>query len=212
MKRSAIRSFGICGLLGVLVLILSFVINPGPGPHPTLDELIRFKEAHYTSSIVGAWMQAISPPLIVTFAVGLIFLSGNHNRPAGWLAFMGGLILLIVSMIEVTFYFSALTGDPATTAMISMDLISAVQRLYSIIAAPFFFFTLSFVLIRSTVLPVIMAYIGLVLGSCFFILGIFQLLYPIQNIVDVLAMIQGFWWLAASVLLIARAARITVPG
>jgi len=209
MKKSSIQLIGVCGLVGVLLLMVSFIINRGPGANPSLNELIQFKRTHYLPAVIGSWMQAVSPPLIVTFAIGMVFISGQNNKPAGWLTLIGGLILLIVSMVEVVFYFSALTGNTATTGTISMDMIAAVQRLYAIIAAPFFFFSLSAVLLRSVVLPAHMAYLGLGLGSGFFVLGVIQLFYPIQNIVDVMAMIQGLWWLAASVMVINRSARLS---
>lgn len=208
MSKFSIRLIGLCGLIGVIILITSFIINPGPGANPTLNQLIQFKKNYFTTTIIGSWMQAISPPLIVSFASGLIYISRKNGHLIGTLTFLGGIILLMISMIEVTFYFSTLTGTSETTGMISMQLISSVQRLYSIIAAPFLFITLSTLLFQSKILPKFIVLSGFILGSVFFILGIIQLFLPIQNTIDVLSMIQGIWWLVSALLIIIRSERL----
>jgi hypothetical protein len=207
-KKLFARMISVSGIAGVVILITSFMINPGPGSNPTLDEFIAFGKAHYEAIMIGAWTQAISPPLIVIFALGVVYLSGVSQRFSGILTFFAAITLIIVSMVEITFYFSAVTGTPSTTGMISMELISSVQRLYSIIAAPFLFLTFSFIIIRGSVLPHLLGYIGLFLGGGFFILGIFRLFYPIQYIVNYLSMAQGFWWLATSIVLFVNAGKI----
>ena len=207
MDKLSVKLIALAGLTGVVILIISFMINTGPGPNPTVSELTRFGREHYTSIMIGSWMQAVSPPLIVTFALGLVSISGNNGTLYGSLTFLGGLILLIVSMMEVALYFSALTGTPATTGMISIELIPSVQRLYSIIAAPFFFFALSSLILRSNVLPLIMGYIGFLLGAVFFVMGILELFFSVQNIVDIVAMVQGLWWLIASILVLLNAGK-----
>jgi hypothetical protein len=203
------RLIALSGISGVVILITSFIINSGPPPNPTLGEFIAFGKAHYDSIMLGAWAQAVSPPLIVIFALGVVYLSGDSQKFPGILTFFGAIILIIVSMIEITFYFSAVTGTPSTTGIISMELISAVQRLYSIIAAPMFFFTFSWVIKKGLVLPPVLGYIGFVLGSFFFVLGIIQLFYPIQYIVDYFSIAQGFWWLAGSIVLLIKSGKLS---
>ena len=63
------------------------------------------------------------------------------------MTFFGATILMTVSLIEITFYISALHADPAVMPYISLVLISAVQHLYFIIAAPSLFFPLGIVLL-----------------------------------------------------------------
>lgn len=200
---------GLMGILGVTLLITSFIINPGPGPNPNLHQFIQFGRDHYISIMWGAWMQAVSPPMIIGFALGVVHLAEKNRTLAGSLTFLGGVILLIVSMVEVVFYFSALTGTPATTGIISLEIISSVQRLYSIIAAPFLFLTLSVVILQSSVLPRIMAISGFALGGAFFILGLIQLFYPIQSTVDLLSVVQGLWWLTAGVIVFVNSKRLS---
>src|SRR5271167_5024596 len=73
------------------------------------------------------------------FAFSLVHLAGATQRLAGWMTFFGATILMTVSLIEITFYISALHPDPATMPSISLIFISAVQHLYFIVAAPALF-------------------------------------------------------------------------
>lgn len=192
------------GILGVVMLITSFVINPGPPPNPTLAQFIEFGNQHRDSIIWGGWLQAVSAPMIVIFAIGIVHLAGAETRFSGWMTFFGGVILVTVSLIEITFYFSAINGNPATTGLVSLDLIHAVQHLFSIIAAPMLFFSLSYLILTSKVLPHLFGYTGIFLGLAFAILGVAALFNPWQYLIDYLSMIQGFWWLCGSCTLLIR--------
>ena len=109
--------------------------------------------ANYAHILWGAWMQAVGPVLIVLFAFSLVHLAGATQRLSGWMTFFGAAILMTVSLVEIAFYISALHADPATMPYINLVLISAVQHLYFIVAAPSLFLPLGIVLLRSTVLP-----------------------------------------------------------
>jgi hypothetical protein len=195
----------VSGILGVAMLITSFVINPGPPPNPTVAQFIEFGNQHRDSIIWGGWLQAVSAPMIVIFAIAVVHLAGASTKFSGWVTFFGGVILVTVSLIEITFYFSAINGNPTTTGLISLDLIHAVQHLFSIIAAPMLFFSLSYVILTSKVLPHLFGYTGFFLGFAFAILGVAALFNPWQYLIDYLSMIQGFWWLCASLILLIRA-------
>lgn len=82
---------------------------------------------------------------------------------------------MMVSLVEITFYISALYSNPATMGLISQDLIHAVQHLYFIVAAPALFLPLGAVLLGSRVLPRVFGYLALVLGADFAILGVVSL-------------------------------------
>ena len=90
-------------------------------------------------------------------------------------------------------------------ALISLDLIHAVQHLYFIVAAPVLFLPLGVVILGSRVLPRVFGYLALVLGAAFAILGVvflFALTLP-AAVLD-FAGLQTFWWLAAAITLIVR--------
>jgi hypothetical protein len=157
----------------------------------------------------GAWLQAVGPLLVMLFAFSLIHLAGATQRLSGWMTFFGATTLMTVSLIEITFYISALHHDPATMPSISLVLISAVQHLYFIVAAPTLFFPLGIVLISSSILPRLFGYLALLLASAFAALGaIFLLNLSLPGAITAFAGVQAFWWLAAALTLIVRSAEV----
>ena len=204
-KQSACIGGGLSGVCGVLLLGLSFAINQGPAPRATAAELANFAQQNYAKVLWGSWMQAVGPVLIVLFAFVLVHLSGATQRLSGWMTFFGATILMTVSLIEVTFYMSALYRDPAMMSSMSLNFISAVQHLYFFVAAPALFLPLGIVLLRSPVLPKLFGYLALVLAAIFVALGlIFLLRLTLPNAVTAFGAVQALWWLAAAVALIAR--------
>lgn len=204
-KRSLCIFGGLAGAVGVVLLGLSFAINNGPPPHPTSAELMKFGQDNYAKILWGAWLQAVGPVLIVLFAFSLVHLAGATERLAGWMTFFGATILMTVSLVEITFYISALHADPAVMPYISLVLISAVQHLYFIVAAPSLFLPLGIVLLRSAVLPRPFAHLALVLAAIFAALGAaYMLQLTLPAFVLGFAGVQALWWLAASIALIAR--------
>jgi hypothetical protein len=175
-KRKVCIFSGLAGIIGVLLLGLSFAINSGPPPNPTNAELVKFGHYNYANILWGAWMQAVGPVLIVLFAFSLVHLAGATQRLTGWMTFFGATILMTVSLVEIIFYISALHADPATMPYISFVLISAVQHLYFIVAAPSLFLPLAIVLLRSPVLPRIFGYLALALAAIFVALGAIYML------------------------------------
>jgi hypothetical protein len=196
------RVSALFGIAGVVLLIISFVINPGPGPHPTAAQLTLFISQHHASVLLGAWLQAVSPALIVIFALALVYLAGDSAGFEGQITQVGTVILVMVSLIEVTFYIGAANGDPATTGLISLELIRSTQHLFSMVAAPIVFLPLSGIILRSRVLPRAFGYTGLALGLLFAAMGALVLIWPWQYLVDYLAYTQGVWWLAAAITLL----------
>src|SRR5215470_14267784 len=106
-KRSFCILSGMSGIVGVVLIAVSFNINPGPPPGATNAELMRFGQQYYASVLWGAWLQAVGPALIVLFAFSLVHLAGAQHRLAGWMTCFGTASLMTVSLIEVTFYISA---------------------------------------------------------------------------------------------------------
>ncbi|HZO71554.1 MAG TPA: DUF4386 family protein [Ktedonobacteraceae bacterium] len=191
------------GIVGVIMLVTSFAINPGPPPGTSFAQLLAFGSKYGTAIRLGAWLQAVAPCLIVLFAFGVVHLAGATNRLAGWMTLFGGVVLTMVSLVEVAFYLSAINGDPARTLLISLDLIHAVQNEYSMVAAPLLFLPLGWIIVNSRVLPRPLGYLAFVLGGLFVVLGLPVLFVPsIQTVVNILSIIQGVWWLAAAVTLL----------
>jgi len=209
-KRKICIFSGLAGVIGVVLLGLSFAINAGPPPNATNAELMKFGHDNYTSILWGAWMQAVAPVLIVLFAFSLVHLAGATQRLSGWMTFFGATILMTVSLVEIAFYISALHADPATMPYISLVLISAVQHLYFIVAAPSLFLPLGIVLLRSAVLPQLFGYLALALAAVFAALGAgYMLQLTLPGFVLGFAGVQALWWLAAAITLIVRSATLS---
>src|SRR5215471_2222090 len=204
-KRKICIFSGLAGVIGVVLLGLSFAINAGPPPNATSAELMKFAHDNYAKILWGAWLQAVGPVLIVLFAFSLVHLARATQRLAGWMTFFGATILMTVSLVEIIFYISALHTDPAVMPYISLVLISAVQHLYFIVTAPSLFFPLGIVLLGSAVLPRAFGYLALVLAGVFAVLGAtFMLRLILPNYVTAFAGVQALWWLAAAISLISR--------
>jgi hypothetical protein len=208
-KRKICIFSGLAGIVGVVLLGLSFAINTGPPPNPTNAELMKFGHDHYANILWGAWMQAVGPLLIVLFAFSLVHLAGATQRLAGWMTFFGATILMTVSLVEITFYISALHADPPTMPYISLVLISAVQHLYFIVAAPGLFLPLSIVLLRSRVLPRPFGYLAMALAAVFVALGAaYMLRLTLPGFVLAFGGVQALWWLTAAITLIVRCGQV----
>jgi len=194
-KRMLCIFSGIAGVIGVVLLGLSFAINTGPPPQATSAELMKFGHDNYANILWGAWLQAVGPVLMIFFAFSLVYLAGATQRLSGWMTFFGATILMTVSLVEITFYISALHADPATMPYISLALISAVQHLYFIVAAPSLFFPLGIVLVRSAVLPRLFGFIALALAAAFAGLGAaYMLRLTLPAFVTGFAGVQALWW------------------
>ena len=196
---------GLSGIVGVVMLALSFLINPGPPPGASSAELLEFGQQHYTTFLWGAWLQAVGPVFIVLFAFALVHLAGAAARLSGWMTFFGATILMTVSLIEITYYISALYAGPAVMTSVSLRLIYAAQHLYFIVAAPALFLQLGLVVLSSQILPRVFGYLGLLLGAAFAVLGIaFLHTLTLPVAVTAFAGVQALWWLAAAITLIGR--------
>lgn len=209
LKQSFCILSGLSGVAGVVSLTVSFAINNGPPPGATSADLVKFGQQNYGNILWGAWMQAVGPVLIVLFAFALVHLAGATQALAGWMTLFGATILMTVSLIEITFYISALNPDPPIMPSISLKLISAVQHLYFIVAAPSLFLPLGIILVRSPILPRLFGYLAFLLATAFAALGvIFMLRLALPGAVTAFGGVQALWWLAAAITLIIRSGKI----
>lgn len=198
------------GVLGVLMLIVSFSINAGPPPGSSGPELVRFAAQYYKSVLWGAWLQAVGPVFVVLFAFALVHLCGAERRLAGWMTFFGSTVLMTVSLIEVTFYMVALFTSPSGMTEVGFRLIESVQHLYFFVAAPALFVPLGMVLVRSRVIPRVLGYLAIALGGTFALVGMATLLtLALPASITSLGSIQALWWLAAAFSLLFGSRRIS---
>jgi hypothetical protein len=204
---------GLSGILGIVMLIISFNINPGPPAGANINQLIAFSQRYYDSILWGAWLQAVAPVLITFFAFALVHLSGAANRLSGWMVFFALVVLMVVSLIEITFYIAVMFRSSSEGTLISLNTIYAVQHLYFIVAAPAVFLTLGIMLLNSGVMSNVFAYTAIVLGLAFAALGVLFLTTLVLPLwVTACGGAQAAWWLAASISLIKRSSKISVQS
>jgi hypothetical protein len=191
-----------------VLLVASFVMNPAPPASFAPDQLRDFAIQHHAQIVLGGWLQGISSLLVVLFALALVHLAGATHRFAGWVTLLSGGAILMVSLVEVTFYLAAVqaveSGDTAS-GLVSNNLIKAVQHVFLI--APALLLPLGFVLLGSDVLPRVFAYLALAMGATLQVFGLVGLFNALQSVIDVLLIVQSVWFIAAAVVLFARSGR-----
>lgn len=203
--RSLTLLSALSGIAGPILLALSFIINSAPTPtNGTAAQWAAYNHQHFTTVVWGAWLQSVSPALIVLFALGIVVLAGATTRLAGWMTMFGASTLMTVSLVEVTFYISALESGPAGGPL-SEGLIQALQHLYFNVAAPALLLPLGAVILGSTVLPRILGYLGIALGAGFAVLGVaFVASLTLPALVTYAAFLSALWFFVAAVTLLVR--------
>ncbi len=198
----------LCGILGVVTLITSFIINQGPPSGSTIAQVMVWGRQNINTVLLGAWLQGIGSLLNVIFVFALVRLANATTWLSGWITVLAGTIILAVSLTEITFYLSAVYGglnnDPATVS-ISLTLIKAVQHLYFI--APAILLPLGIVVLGSHVLPQVFGYLALVIGAVFEILGLVGLFVAIQAALNFVPGLFALWVLAAAIVLAVSAGK-----
>lgn len=208
-KRVFCLLSGLSGIAGVVMLVLSFSVNPGLPGDATGSAMIEFVQQHQAGELWGAWLQAVGPVFIVLFAFSLVHLAGATQRLAGWMTIFGAMTLMTVSLIEITFYISGMFIAPDLMPEISIKLVYAVQHLYFVVAAPALFFPLGIVLLGSNILPKIFGYLALLLATGFGVAGVvYMLMVRLPDAVTAAGAVQPCWWVGAAVALMIRSKRI----
>ena len=211
-RLTAILS-ALAAIAGVLMIGISFWINPGPPPGASAQALADFARQYYAQVLWGAWLQAVGPVLIVFFALAIVHLGGAAQRLSGWMTMLGAVILMIVSLVEIVFYITALFASPDVSPMVSLNLIHAVQHLYFIVAGPALFIPLGIVVATTRVLPRALGLIAIAAGLFFLVLGITSLLQlELPAWVTAMGAVQALWWLAAAIFMLASGGAPRTPA
>ncbi len=202
-----------CGVVGPVILVASFVMNPAPPADLNTAELRDFAVRNHNAIVVGGWLQGMGSLLIVLFSLALVHHAGASHRLAGWITLLAGASILMVSLVEIAFYLAAVqaaeAGDTAS-ALASNNLIKAVQHVFLI--SPALLLPVGFVLLGSDVLPRAFAYSALAIGAALQVLGLLGLFRLLQPVIDVLLIVQAAWFVAAAVVMIVRQSKVTATG
>jgi hypothetical protein len=161
--------------------------------------------------LLGAWLQATGSLLSVIFFLGLVQLSGASTRLSGMLTLLGSAVLLGVVLIEGVFTIdlaqAAADGHQATSVS-SFDLMTVFAHIYPIVPAPLIFLSLGTILVGSSLLPKVFAYLALALGCLYVIVGLVGLFTtPILTLVPL--GLQSIWILVAALVLVAKTGKAT---
>src|SRR5580692_2279021 len=194
---------GLCGIFGAVALVSSFVMNPAPPAEFTVSQLRDFAVQHHNGIVFGAWLQGMGSLLLVLFAIALVHLAGATHQFAGWVTLLAGATILMVSLVEITFYLGAVQAAEAgdlTSGTVSNALIKAVQHVFLI--APALLLPLGAVLLDAQILPRVFAYVALAIGATLQIFGLVGLFSVLQPIIDDVLIVQALWFVAAGVVLL----------
>ena len=194
---------GLCGIFGAIALVSSFVMNPAPPAEFTASQLRDFAIQHHNGIVFGAWLQGMGSLLLVLFAIALVHLAGATHQFAGWVTLLAGATILMVSLVEITFYLGAVQAAEAgdlTSGAVSNALIKAVQHVFLI--APALLLPLGAVLLGAQILPRVFAYVALAIGATLQIFGLVGLFGVLQPIIDDVLIVQALWFVAAGVVLL----------
>jgi hypothetical protein len=189
---------GLCGIFGAVALVSSFVMNPAPPAEFTVSQLRDFAVQHHNGIVFGAWLQGMGSLLLVLFAIALVHLAGATHQFAGWVTLLAGATILMVSLVEITFYLGAVQAAEAgdlTSGTVSNALIKAVQHVFLI--APALLLPLGAVLLGAQILPRVFAYVALAIGATLQIFGLVGLFGVLQPIIDDVLIVQALWFVAA---------------
>jgi hypothetical protein len=200
---------GLAGILGVLMIGESFHLNNGPALTAPDSTFLAYAISNRQRVLWGAWLQAAGPALIIVLAITLVALSKATARVSGLLTLFGAGVLMTTSLMEIACYIAGLFPNPPELPRIANTFGYAIQHLYFFVAAPSLFLSLGCVLLGSTVLPKLFAWLALLLGATFLVLGLLHiddLVLPWP--VTAFAAVQALWWFLAGVVLIFRSGRI----
>ena len=184
-------------------------MNPAPPADFSLAQLREFAIQHHSGIVFGAWLQGMGSLLLVLFAIAIVHLAGATNQFAGWITLLAGTTILMVSLVEITFYLSAVQAAEAgdlTSGTVSNALIKAVQHVFLI--APALLLPLGAVLLGSQVLPRVFAYLALTIGTTLQIFGLVGLFGVLQPIIDDVLIVQALWFVAAGIALMTGERRV----
>jgi hypothetical protein len=197
-------------MIGPVTLVGSFFINPAPPADASVADLAEFAHRHQNTIVLGAWLQGMGSLLIVIFALALVHLAGAMHWFSGWLTLLAGATILMVSLVEVTFYLGAVqgaaSGDEAS-GLASDNLRKAVQHVF--LVAPALLLPLGVVLAASRLLPAAFAFSALALGAALQVLGLLGLFLALQPVIDVVLIVQALWFVAAAIALIRAPVQAT---
>jgi hypothetical protein len=209
IKRSPARALaGLCGIAGPVILVASLAMHPSPPPGLAPAALAAWAEPRTGFLLLDGAMHGVGSLLIVIFALALVRLSGAAHGFMGWLTQFAGATILMISLIEVTFYLTAaqaIAGGDAASDLIGDGVDRAVQHVSTL---PALLLPLAAVVLRTRVLARSFAWSGLAIGTGLQILALAGVFGVTQPVADVMVIVQSAWFAAAGAALALSAQKL----
>lgn len=203
----------VCGLLGVIALVVSFSINPAPPAGASIRQIVVWGQAHENLILAGSWLQGFGSLLEMIFIIALVHLANATQRLRGLITIAAAIIIASVSLVEVSFYISAIEGGVAgdlESLAVSLNLIKAIQHAYVIAPAPALLLSLGLVMYISRQFSHVFSYLALLLGVTMSILGLLGTFIPLQTVIDSVLSAQEVWFAAVAIALIVSARKVPI--
>ena len=192
--------FSTSGILGSVMLIVyfsaPFLIFPFPPSNATPAQIVSNVTQYQLDYMLAAWLQGTGTLLVIVFVLGLVYLAKAWNMFAGWITLLASASVLMLSLIEGTFFIDAtqavINGHP-DTAVTSFDL--TFVFIHTFFIAPSLLLPLAFVLRNSRLLPRPFWPSALVLGVAFESFGLVGLIIPTLTIPSIVLLVAMIIWI-----------------
>lgn len=208
----------ISGILGSVMLVVyfsaPFLIFPFPPASATSAQIISNATQYQLEYLLAAWLQGTGTLLVVVFVLGLVYAAKAWNRFAGWITMLSSAAVLMLSLIEGTFFIDATqavaNGHP-DAAVTSFDL--TFVFIHTFFIAPSLLLPLGFVLRSSKLLPSPFWASALILGTAFEIFGLVGLIISTLTIPSIVLLVAMIIWMISGAVAFQSSGLITrQPG
>jgi hypothetical protein len=213
LSRQLTAQFGILGTICLLIYFSApYWLMPLPPPNSSVRQLVIFGQQYHNLILFDTWLQQIGSFLSVVFVLALVHLAGASDKFMGKLTLLVSGLILALSLAEGTFALAtvqAIENQQPQPMLTCFGLTNVFIHIFLI--APSLFLVLGGALYGTSLLPRIFAYLAILLGLLFQILGFVGLFNKTAIVwVIFILMAQNLWTLAASIALIWRPGKLPV--
>lgn len=196
-----------CGI-GSVVLFSIHALAHGPLParDASAAQLLRYASRHHAALLASAWLDGLATALLVLFVVGILGLTARPGVPVAAVTLAGvGVIASLILLNDVFFVTLAQAGRDgrAAPALIAWQLILAITLVFPV-ANMLWLTGLAALVMRASVVPRALAYLGLALGLAEVVVGPVALATGSTTLDNFWFGLAGIWVAAAALALGAR--------
>jgi hypothetical protein len=196
-----------CGIGSVALFTVHALAHGSlPAQDASAAQLLRYASRHHAALLASAWLDGLATALLVLFVAGILRLAGHAAAPAAVVTLAGaGMIaslILLSDVFVVTLAQAARAGQAATT-LTAWRLLVAINLIFP--AANILWLTgLAALVVLASVVPKVLAYLGLALGLAEVVVGPVALATGSTTLDNSWFSLAGLWVIAAALTLGAR--------